>query len=526
MDRIPTTRAVGCRRSLLDTLRQSAEWDVVVIGGGATGLGAAVDAAARGFRTLLLEGADFAKGTSSRSTKLVHGGVRYLEQGNIHLVREALRERGLLRQNAPHLVHDLRFVIPAYAWWSKPFYGAGVCLYDLLAGSRSFGACRILNTQEALQRAPNLITTGLRGGVLYHDGQFDDARLATTLVQTLLDRGGIALNYVAVTGVLKEGGKISGVTARDGETGEEFSPRAKAVINATGVFVDAVRRMDEPGVASMLSPSQGAHLVVDRRFQPGDSAVLIPKTEDGRVLFAIPWHGKVLLGTTDTPVNAVSLEPRALEEEIDFILRTAGRYLANRPSRGDVLAVFAGQRPLVTPEKTRRSGGTASVSREHTIRVSASGLTTITGGKWTTYRLMGENAVTAAARVAGLAARPSVTRDLRLHGWSAGPSRGPSGGYGSDLDGIRRLPGAETKVHDAFDLTEAEVRWAARFEMARSVEDVLARRCRALFLDARSSVAAAPRVAAILAEELERDDGWARAQIASYEQLSAGYVLE
>ncbi len=516
------------REDLVAALRAAEPWDLVVIGGGATGLGTALEAATRGYRTLLLERDDFAKGTSSRSTKLVHGGVRYLAQGNVSLVREALRERGRLRQNAPHLVHDLGFVIPAYRWSDKGFYGMGMKVYDLLAGKLGFGPSRLLDTDAALARTPSLRRKGLRGGVLYHDGQFDDTRLAVTLLMSLLDAGGTALNYASVVGLRKENNRVAGVVARDGETGETFELRARAVVNATGVFVDAVRRLDEPGAPDMLSPSQGVHLVVDRRFQPGDSAVMIPKTEDGRVLFAVPWHGKVVLGTTDTPVEHVSPEPRALEEEIGFILRTAGKYLENPPARADVRSVYVGQRPLVKAETTKTDGvgSTATLSRDHVIRISAAGLLTITGGKWTTYRKMGEDAVDRAATLGSLPAKPSRTADLRLRGWTDRPATGDFGDvYGADRDAVRAQPGADQSLHPDLPFTEAEVRWAARYELARTVEDVLSRRTRALLLDARASVAAAPRVAALLAEELSRDDAWAQGQVDNYKALSANYLL-
>ena len=528
MDSTQTLPGVSARADLLAKLRAPTRWDLLVIGGGATGLGTALDAAARGYKTLLLEGADFANGTSSRSTKLVHGGVRYLAQGNLHLVREALRERGLLRRNAPHLVHDMGFVIPAYTWWSKPFYGIGLTMYDLLAGRLGFGRCRLLGKAAALEHAPSLQPQGLHGGVLYHDGQFDDARLAVTLLRTLQDEGGTAINYVTAQGLLKEAGKVSGVTARDVETGEEFSLRARAVVNATGVFVDAVRRLDEPGVKDMLSPSQGIHLVVDRRFQPGDSAVMIPKTEDGRVLFAVPWHSKVIIGTTDTPVEHVALEPRPLEEEIEFILRTARQYLVRPPERKDVLSVYVGQRPLVKAEKATNTdgvGATAAISRDHLIRISRAGLITITGGKWTTYRKMGEDCVDQAVKLAELAKRPTRTPNLRLHGWSDKTNGSFQDVYGSDRAALHALPGASHHLHPKLPLTEAEVRWAARHELARTVEDILSRRSRALLLDAQASVAVAPQVAAILAEELGHDETWARTQVDRYEQLAHGYLL-
>lgn len=514
------------RPALLAAATAPDPWDLLVIGGGASGLGTAVEAATRGYRTLLLEAHDYAQGTSSRSTKLVHGGVRYLAQGNVALVREALRERGLLRKNAPHLVHSLGFLIASYTWWSRPFYGIGLKMYDALAGRLGLGSSRLVGREDALTGIPTLRKEGLRGGVLYFDGQFDDARLAITLLRTLEDHGGVALNHAPVVGVLKEGGRVAGARFRDGETGREFTVRARAVVNATGVFVDDVRRMDDPGARAMLSPSQGVHLVVDRRFLPGDRALMVPRTDDGRVLFAVPWHDHVILGTTDTPVPEVSLEPRALPEEVEFILNTAARYLDPAPTRADVRSVYVGLRPLVSNEKTDGVGSTAALSRDHILRVSASGLLTLTGGKWTTYRHMGEDAVNRAAEVAGLPPRLSLTRGLRLHGWSgAGDVADPLRVYGSDAAWIERLPGADRVLHPDLPYTEAELRWAVRHEQARTVEDLLSRRTRALLLNARASIEAAPRTAALLAEELGRDAAWAEAQVQAYRQVAEGYVL-
>ncbi|HEY9736193.1 MAG TPA: glycerol-3-phosphate dehydrogenase/oxidase, partial [Trichocoleus sp.] len=481
------------------------------------------EAASRGYKTLLLEKYDFAKGTSSRSTKLVHGGVRYLAQGNLPLVREALHERGLLRQNAPHLVKDLSFVVPGYRWWEQLYYGAGLKLYDLLSGRLGLGHSRFLSQQDALDRVPTLKQERLKGGILYHDGQFDDARLAVTLMCTLIDQGGTALNYAPVTGLLKTDGKVTGVCVQDSETGETLELRGKVVVNATGVFVDAVRRMDDPAAKIMLSPSQGVHIVVDSRFLPGDSAMMIPKTEDGRVLFAVPWHGKVLLGTTDTPVDQPEYEPRPLQEEINFILRTAAQQLNPAPTAADVLSVFVGQRPLV---KADDAESTAEISREHTIRTSSSGLVTITGGKWTTYRKMGEDLVDRVLHQGRLPSQPSVTEHLKLHGWTQTPTAAPLDVYGSDAEAIEQLAGAKTLLHPKLPYSEAEVRWAARYEMARTVEDVLARRTRSLLLDAAASCEAAPRVAAILAEELRLDAAWQQKQIEAYHALAAGYLLE
>lgn len=511
------------RETIWQTLHHANEWDIIVIGGGATGLGTAVEAASRGYKTLLLEKYDFAKGTSSRSTKLVHGGVRYLAQGNLSLVQEALHERGLLRRNAPHLVTDLSFVVPGYAWWSQLYYGAGLKLYDLLAGRLSFGHSRFLNQQNTLEQVPTLQRAGLRGGILYHDGQFDDARLAITLMRTLMDQGGAALNYAPVVGLLKTAGTIAGVQVQDGETATTLELKSRAVVNATGVFVDAVRRMDDADAETMLSPSQGVHIVVEQRFLPGSSAMMIPHTEDGRVLFALPWHGKTLIGTTDTPVDHPEYEPRPLDQEIDFILRTTAQYLVPAPAPADVLSVFVGQRPLVKASGTR---STAKLSREHTIQISDSGLITITGGKWTTYRKMGEDVVDQVIQQGHLPPYPSVTETLKLQGWTQRAVATPLDVYGSDASQIQQLPGADKLLHPRLPYSEAEVRWAARYEMARTVEDVLSRRTRSLLLDAAASLEAAPQVAAILADELNRGAAWQQAQIASYQSLALGYLLK
>ena len=503
-------------------------WDILVVGGGATGLGTAVDAAARGYRTALVEGHDFAKGTSSRSTKLVHGGVRYLQHGNVLLVLEALRERGRLLRNAPHLVRDLAFVVPSYDWWEGPFYGAGLKLYDLLAGRMGLEPSHLLSREETLDRIPTLEPQGLRGGIVYQDAQFDDARLAVTLARTLLDLGGVAVNYAKAVGLLKESGLVRGAVVRDEETGAEAEVRARAVVNATGVFADELRRLDDPESPPILAPSQGIHLVLDRRFQPGASAILVPHTDDRRVLFAVPWLDRVIVGTTDTPVAERSLEPRPLPEEIDFLLTHAARYLTQDPRPADVLSCFAGLRPLV---RGRTAEKTAALSRDHTLLVSPSGLITITGGKWTTYRRMGEDAIDKAALVAGLDERPCPTADLRLHGYDE-VSRPDAAWaeYGTDAPALARLaseqPGWDEPLHFNLPYRACEVVWAARHEMARTVEDVLARRTRALLLDARASADIAPAVAALLAAELGKDGAWQHRQVAEYRELARGYWLE
>jgi glycerol-3-phosphate dehydrogenase len=509
-------------------LDPGAVWDVLIVGGGATGLGAAVEAAARGYRTALVEGHDFAKGTSSRSTKLVHGGVRYLQQGNVALVLEALRERGRLLRNAPHLVRNLAFVVPRYDWWEGPFYGAGLKLYDLLAGRMGLAPSRALSREETLDRIPTLEPKGLRGGLIYQDAQFDDARLAVTLARTAADLGGTIVNYVRAVGLLKGEGLVRGARIRDEETGAEAEVRARAVVNATGVFTDDLRRLDDPASLPVVAPSQGIHLVLDRRFQPGESAILVPHTDDGRVLFAVPWRDRVVVGTTDTPAAERSLEPRPLPEEIEFLLTHIARYLTQDPRPADVLSCFAGLRPLVRGRGTGEK--TAALSRDHTLLVSPSGLITITGGKWTTYRRMGEDAVDQAALVAGLDERPSTTADLRLHGWSDEGRPGRDWiDYGADAPALARLaaerPGWDEPLHVNLPYRAGEVPWAVRHEMARTVEDVLARRTRALLLDARASAEIAPAVARLMADELERDAAWQRQQVAEYQELARGYWL-
>ena len=505
------------RDVLLDRLRARRRWDVVVIGGGATGLGCAVDAAARGYSTLLLEAHDFAKGTSSRATKLIHGGVRYLAQGNLPLVREALAERSLLLANAPHLVHPLRFVVPAYRWHDRPLFGAGLMLYDLLAGAHGIGRSQQLDAADTLAALPTARADGLKGGIAYWDAQFDDARLAIALMRTLFDLGGLALNYLAVEGLVIETGRITGVRARNTESGEAVQVAARAVVNATGVWADSVRRLERPAAQSLLRPSQGAHVVVDRDFLPGDDALLVPHTADGRVLFVIPWQGKVLIGTTDFPRDDLPLEPKPLAGEVDFILATAARYLVRAPRRSDVRSVFVGLRPLIGASAV---AATRRLSREHFIEVSPAGLVTITGGKWTTYRRMAQDTVDTAQSVAGLPRRECRTAALRLHGATAAFSRDP---YGSERDAVDALPGGRRRLQQGLNLTEAEVRHALRHELARTVEDVLARRHRALFLDASLAAAAAPAVAAILAEELGRDDDWRIGEIGRFESLARQY---
>lgn len=505
------------RAALLARLRTTPRWDVLVIGGGATGLGCAVDAAARGHATLLLEAHDFAKGTSSRSTKLIHGGVRYLAQGRVGLVREALAERAILLANAPHLVHPQSFVVPIHRQLDRLLLGVGLTAYDWLAGRHSLGPSRLLSPAATLAALPTLRHEGLLGGIRYLDARFDDARLAITLMRTVFDLGGFAINYLPVTSLRSQAGRITGVIARDAETGESFAIEARVVINATGVWSDTIRRLDDPTAPRQLAPSQGAHVVLDRKFLPTDSALLIPKTADGRVLFAIPWQGQILLGTTDTPRDELPLEPRPFGAEIDFILATAARYLTRRPTRADVRSAFAGLRPLIG---SAQGGATAGLSREHLIQISPAGLVSIAGGKWTTYRHMAQQVVDRAETTGGLPHRPCTTTRLKLH---AAPDAPSDDVFGTDRSAIDALPGAARRLHPKLTLTEAEVRHGVRCEQARSVEDVLARRHRALFSNATAAIEAAPAVAAVLANELSWDARQQTAAIAAFCAMADGF---
>lgn len=502
-------------------------WDVIIIGGGATGLGCAVDSASRGYKTLLLEQHDFAKGTSSRSTKLIHGGLRYLQKGNLALILEALKERGLLCQNAPHLICHRAFCVPTYHWWEGPFYGIGLKIYDLLAGKLGIESSMRLSKKEVLKRIPTLESKGLKGGVIYYDGQFDDARLALTLARTFVDLGGTIVNYMPVTALNKQEDLIYGVNAIDLETEKEYNISASVVINATGIFSDKMRKIDNPECHSIICPSQGVHLVLDKAFLQSDTAILIPHIADGRVLFIVPWHDRLLVGTTDTPMKEVSLEPTPLDEEIDFILEHAGQYLSKQPGKKDILSVFAGLRPLVNPEG---SENTSAIARDHRIIVSDSGLVTIAGGKWTTFRKMGEDTIKKAALVGSLPERETKTAHLHLHGWlnNVDPED-PWSAYGSDVKLLRQVIDENPEWQEPLDpnhsYLKGEVIWAARHEMARSVEDVLSRRTRFLLLDAEKSVQCAPMVAKLMTHELGYDHEWVIKQIKNYEQVAKKYVI-
>jgi glycerol-3-phosphate dehydrogenase len=521
------------RADMLARLQQPREWDLAVIGGGATGLGVALDAAARGLSVALVESHDFSQGTSSRATKLVHGGVRYLAQGDIGLVREALHERSAMLANAPHVAQRLPFVMPSYHWWESGFYGVGLKAYDALAGRRGLGRTQWLSPRRTLELLPGALPRGLWGGVRYWDGQFDDARFAVLLARTAAARGAVVLNHCEATGLVREDGRVRGLHVRDTETGLTTTLRSRCVINATGVWVDAVRDMDRdegtPSRPPMVAPSQGVHLVVDKSFMPGTHALLIPKTADGRVLFAVPWMGKTILGTTDTPRHDLAREPAPFAEEVNFILSESARYLSRAPQRANVRSIWVGLRPLVKPQG-EDGESTKAISREHTVIIGRSGLVTVTGGKWTTYRAMAEDVLERAMAKALLPRRPGgLTATLPLLGAAPGRPLGEPPGehlYGSEATLLRTLPGATNWLcRDAETqqggLSEAMVRFAARYEMARDVEDVLARRSRLLFLDAAEAARQSDAVAAILAEELGHavdTDGF-KALAAQYTQL-------
>ncbi|WP_280743937.1 MULTISPECIES: glycerol-3-phosphate dehydrogenase/oxidase [unclassified Parabacteroides] len=517
------------RETIIHLLTSRVEpFDFIVIGGGATGLGVALDATTRGYSVALFEQSDFTKATSSRSTKLVHGGVRYLAQGNVSLVFEALRERGILRKNAPHLVKDQRFLIPCYRWWEGPFYFCGLVLYDFMAGILRFGRSMCIGPKRSVKTIPNLRQKGLTAGILYHDGQFDDSRLGINLVRTAVDAGACVLNYMRVTGLLKEDGKISGVSVRDEETNTEYTIKSKAVINATGVFADDILQMDTPGKRPSVRPSQGVHLVLDMSFLQSDYAIMIPKTSDGRVLFAVPWHDKVVVGTTDTLMKEAVEEPVALEEEINFILTTAGHYLTRAPKRSDVLSVFAGLRPLAAPRSEGKK--TKEISRSHKIIREDSGLISIIGGKWTTYRRMAQETVDFAIRNMRISTHDCVTETYPIHGAKPNPNfSDPLYVYGTDADEIRELinssPEMSERLHTHYPFTVGEVSWIIRNEMVCTLEDVLARRLRILFMDARAALEIAPQVAEILMAEQGKDPAWKDAQLTAFKQLVSNYIL-
>ena len=515
------------RNEMLQRLGSVSKWDIIIIGGGATGLGTAVDAATRGYKTLLVEQHDFAKGTSSRSTKLVHGGVRYLAQGNIKLVKEALKERGLLLKNAPHVTTNLSFVLPCYSLWQKIFYGVGLKIYDIMAGKLGLGKTKIISAKEAKIHLPTIDIKKLSGAIVYQDGQFDDARLAINLAQTAAKNGGTVLNYCRVIQLSKDNKKITGLVIRDEITGTEYPLKCKVIINATGVFADEVLKMDDAEAKNIVSPSQGIHLVLDKKFFPGNNAMMIPKTEDGRVLFAVPWHNKVIVGTTDTAVENHSLEPKPLEAEIEFIMHHINKYLDVEIIRSDVQSIFVGLRPLVKKGAGKK---TALMPRDHTIIVSTSGLVTITGGKWTTYRKMASDVLNNAVFVARLEKKAGITENLKIHGWVGETNKNDQlHFYGSDAAHIKKLCKSDETlielIHPYLPNIKAEIIWAVQNEMAQTVEDVLARRTRILFLNASAAIEAAPAVAQIMAKAMHKNNDWAQQQIIDFNTVAKQYLL-
>lgn len=515
------------RELQISKLNQVDVWDVIIIGGGATGLGIALDATSRGYSALLLEQSDFAKATSSRSTKLIHGGVRYLAQGKIKLVYTALHEREILFRNAAHLVKSRSFIIPCFNFFSKLKYFIGLKLYDLLSGSLSFGKSKVLNKKQLKQLLPEISSKNLTGAIEYFDGQFDDARLAINLAQTCAEQGGTVINYFRVTALLKKDNKINGVAATDAESGKQYNLKAKVVINATGVFADDVLKMDKPEKRSLIKPSQGTHIVVSKSFLKSNSAIMIPKTSDGRILFAIPWHDHLLLGTTDTPVNNTSSEPEALPQEIKFILETIKQYWINPPTEKDILSVFAGLRPLAAQQKN--PGNTKEISRDHKLMVSDSGLVTITGGKWTTYRKMAEETMDKAIKTGNLKPAVCRTKNIKIHGCTQAESASHLSVYGSDEENIKLLikenPSFGNILVERLPYTIAEVVWAVRHEMARTIEDILARRMRILFLDAKAAMEAGPKIAEIMADELNYDEEWKTSQLKDFISLANRYLV-
>lgn len=514
------------RDAQLARLAAEGPFDLLIVGGGATGAGIAVDAASRGYRVALCEQADFGKGTSSRSTKLVHGGVRYLEQGDVKLVRDALYERGLLLRNAPHLVYRLPTVLPLYRWWEPFYYRIGLLAYDLLAGRLGFGWSKRLSRAATVAALPTIQQDGLRGGVRYYDGGFDDARLLINLIQTAVDHGAVCVNHTRVEKLIKEEGKVVGAVALDLETGVSHEVRAKVVVNAGGPYGDAVRRLAEPDAKAWIQPSQGIHLVLDRSFLPGENALIVPKTSDGRVVFAIPWHEHTLVGTTDTGLDQTPLEPTPLRSEIDFLLETINGVLAKPVAEADVHSVFAGLRPLVRKDESQ---ATSKLGRDHAVRVDDAGLVTMLGGKWTTYRKMAEDCVNHCVELVGLAPTPCRTKHLPIRSNADASTDTQFANYGADADAVRQLVASEPAYAEPLDselpYTVGEAVWAIRHEMARTVEDVLSRRLRMLLLNAEATRRAAPRVAELLAEELGRDAAWVATELEHFNELVNGYTV-
>ena len=500
------------------------KWDIIIIGGGASGLGAAVDSASRGFKTLLVEKSDFAKGTSSRSTKLIHGGVRYLQNGDISLVIEALKERGVLKKNAPHLIKKISFIIPSYNWWSNSFYGIGLKIYDMMAGKLGLGKSTILNKEETLKLIPNVKKKDLIGGVIYHDGQFDDSRMAISLAITAEKKGATLLNYFEVTNIKKKNKLINGIIVRNKINNKIYEIEGKVIINATGVFSDEIIKMDSVNRKKMIKPSQGVHIVLDQKFLKSQHAILIPHTSDGRVLFAVPWNNYVILGTTETQLNQIIDEPVALKEEIEFILKNARKFMADKPTKEDIKSVFAGLRPLAADSDEKN---TKEISRHHKIYVSESGLVSILGGKWTTYRKIAEDAINTSISIGGFEEIKCITENLQIHGHESNPDwDDPLHVYGKDAKSIRKLnlKKGNKSLSNHLYISPNQIIWSLKNEMAIKLEDILARRTRCLFLNVKETIKIAPKVLDIMTKYLKKDNNWKKREFSNFMKISKSYI--
>lgn len=501
-------------------------FDVIVIGGGATGLGVAVEAITRGYSTLLLEAYDYGKGTSSKSTKLVHGGIRYLANFDFALVKEGLEERYYFLNNAPHLAKKQSYLIPFHNLFERFKYSVGIALYDAFAKDKKIGKSQFLSHDQLLSQAPQINPAGMSGGAIYYDGVFDDTRMLVTLLRTFEAQGGMVLNYHPVTDFLYQNNKISGVKAFDSLQGRVLEFTAKTVINATGTLTDVLLNKAEPQQAHQtVSAAQGTHLVFDKAIFDSPHCLVIPETSDGRILFVLPWHDKIIVGTTDVAVDQPSIEPIAQSAEIDFILETLNRYTKAPVTKAQVKSVFCGQRPLVR-DPTQKS--TKKISRRHEILETDNGLISIVGGKWTIYRRMGEDTINYAVRKNYLPASQSVTRDFKLFGHTASIDQSHLAVYGSQAEkilAIQKQTGNFDKIHPDLPYLQAEIIYQVREEQAKTVEDVLARRTRAVLLDAKAAKQAAPLVAKLMATELGHDEAWVAQQVESFERFVRAYII-
>lgn len=505
------------------------EFDVIIIGGGATGLGVAVESISRGYKTLLLEAYDFGKGTSSKSTKLVHGGIRYLANLDFELVSEGLDERFYFLKNAPHIASTQAYLVPFYSFLDKIKYFLGIKLYDYLAKDKKVGQSKFLSIKETIQYAPDLDTNGLKGGAIYYDGQFDDTRMLITLLQTFKSMGGVAYNYHEVTNFIKDSNNIiSGVKVFDklNQSNLEFS--TNIVINATGTFTDELLNLDDLTIKhNNVEAAQGTHLVFEPEIFNSDCALVIPKTTDGRILFVLPWHGKVVVGTTDIAVSKPVLDPKPRAEEISFILDTLNCYTNRQATINDIKSVFTGQRPLVRPKNAKNS---AKISRKHEILYSTSGLISIVGGKWTIYRKMGEDTINFAINKNLLSKSQSVTKELKLFAANKNNYTYPLNVYGDEVNKILEIQKELSnfdKIHPDLPYFQAEVIYQIRYEMAKTLEDVLVRRTRAIFLDAKATINAAILVATLMATELNlrNSNEWVTKQVEDFKKTNMKYLM-